>query len=74
VNPVIMQAQSHGLPALEAFAPPLISPLCCFNLNSIQREEDEPARKIGGDSDICFDGFGRGENEINRPGFGFGNL
>ena len=32
VNPVMMQAQSQGLPALEAFAPPLISPLCCFNL------------------------------------------
>jgi hypothetical protein len=30
-----MQAQSHGLPALEAFAPPLISPLCCFNLQPI---------------------------------------
>lgn len=39
VNPVMMQAQSHGLPALEAFAPPLISPLCCFNLQQQQQQK-----------------------------------
>lgn len=31
-KPWIMHAEIHGLPAWDAFAPPLSSPLCCFKL------------------------------------------
>lgn len=32
-KPQIMHAQIQGLPARDAFAPPLSSPLCCFKLH-----------------------------------------
>ena len=33
LKPWIMHAHTHGLPARDAFAPPLSSPLCCFRLH-----------------------------------------
>lgn len=39
-----------------------------------EEKDDEPASKIGGDADVCFDRFVCRENEINGPGFGSRDL